>query len=135
MADVDDELSRLWRVKQIRRRPSKHLGDAAQAMFAGEVTRRYEKLSPAVRAWHRCVPPVLGGRTHVVGLRAGVLTVLVDSSPHLASLRQLLLAGLEEQLCAALGPSLKKVSLKYGTMPAPTAAEEAPAPPRRPRGR
>ena len=48
-------------------------------------------------------------------ISSGQLTVLVDSSPHLYELKQLLLAGLQKQLlvaCKAAG--LRKIHLKLG---------------------
>ncbi len=45
----------------------------------------------------------------------GVLTVLVDSSPHLYQLKQLLLAGLNQQLLLACkSAGLRKIVLKPG---------------------
>ena len=47
--------------------------------------------------------------------RTGTLTVVVDSASHLYELKQLLLAGLQQQLMIACGASgLRKVALRRG---------------------
>ena len=49
------------------------------------------------------------------GYSRGSLTVLVDSSSHLYELKQLLLAGLQQQLLIACkGAGLRKITLKPG---------------------
>jgi hypothetical protein len=49
------------------------------------------------------------------GYSRGTLTVIVDSSTHLYELKQLLLAGLEEQLkLACKSAGLRKINLKHG---------------------
>ena len=61
------------------------------------------------------VPETLSSHCSLDSLHRNTLTVLVDSSSHLYELKQLLLAGLEQQLLIACkSTSLRKITLKPG---------------------
>jgi hypothetical protein len=83
--------------------------------FRHSVSRRQTKLTKIAEAWIRLVPETLSDHCALEGFNRGTLTVLVDTSSHLYELKQVLLAGLEEQLLLACrGAGVRKISLKPG---------------------
>ena len=114
---ADAELRRLARVKQSAPRPVEALGPELVAFFKQSVQKRQTKLAQIAESWGRLVPELLNEHCALEGFnaRTGTLTVVVDSASHLYEVKQLLLAGLEQQLrlaCSAGG--LRKVSLRRG---------------------
>jgi hypothetical protein len=112
---LDATFRRLARVKQPPPRPADALGPEMVAFFKDSVQKRQTKFAKVADAWGRLVPPSLNEHCALESLSRGTLTVLVDTSSHLYDIKQLLLAGLQQQLtlsCASAG--LKKVSLKPG---------------------
>jgi hypothetical protein len=112
---ADATLRRLSRVKQAPPKPVDPLGPAMVSFFKESVQRRQTKLTRIGECWSRLVPEHLNEHCALEGLSRGTLTVLVDTSSHLYELKQLLLAGLQQQLtlaCASAG--LRKVTLKPG---------------------
>jgi len=111
----DAELSRLNRVKTMPPAPTPLLGPAMIDFFKQSVKKRQEKLVQLAACWERLVPSTLLDHCALESLHKGTLTVMVDSSSHLYELKQLLLAGLQQQLTIACKfAGLKKVSLKPG---------------------
>lgn len=111
----DLELRRLARVKQTAPQTIPPLGPELIGFFKNSVQKRHTKLSKIAACWERLVPPTLAEHCSLESFQRGSLAVLVDSSPHLYDLKQLLLAGLQKQLliaCKAEG--LKKITLKPG---------------------
>ena len=111
------ELRRVALVKQqaSARRPVDALGPQLIDFFKHSVQKRQVKLAKVAGAWEKLVPQMLAEHTALESLSRGTLTVLVDSASHLYELKQLLLAGLQQQLflaCAAAG--LKKIVLRAG---------------------
>lgn len=91
------------------------LGGDMVAFFKRDVQRRVPKLEALSSCWQKLIPSTIVTHTCLDGFHRGTLTVLVDSSPKLFELRQVLLAGLEKQLvvaCKAQG--LRKIALKQG---------------------
>jgi len=110
----DAELRRLARVKQTQREEIAPISDTVVGFFKS-VEKRHKKLGKISNMWTRLVPQMLQEHCCLEGLSKGTLTVLVDSSPHLYDLKQLLLAGLEKQiLLACPGAGLRRIALKPG---------------------
>jgi hypothetical protein len=112
---ADATFRRLARVKQSGPKPIDPIGPAMVAFFKGSVQARQGKLARIADCWGRLVPETINDHCALDGFSRGTLTVTVDTSSHLYELKQLLLAGLQDQLklaCAAAG--LKKVTLKQG---------------------
>ena len=112
---LDATLRRLAKVKHVDRRNLDPLGAEMVAFFKESVQRRQTKLGKIGDCWSRLVPPSLNEHCALESLSRGTLTVLVDTSSHLYDLKQLLLAGLQQQIllaCASTG--LKKIVLKPG---------------------
>jgi hypothetical protein len=85
------------------------------SFFKQCVGKRQTKLGKIAEVWAVLVPETLSARCSLESLHRGTLTVLVDSSSHLYELKQLLLAGLQQQLllaCKAAG--LRKIVLRHG---------------------
>jgi hypothetical protein len=110
-----DELSRLARVKKSAAPPPEWIGPELVGFFKNSVQRRHTKLGKIGECWAQLVPELLNDHCALEGFSRGTLTVIVDSSAHLYELKQLLLAGLQQQLLAACASSgLKKITLKRG---------------------
>jgi len=85
------------------------------AFFKQSVEKRHTKFSKVAQSWAALVPEAFNDHCALEGYTRGTLTVLVDSSPHLYELRQLLLAGLQQQiLLACKSAGLRKIVLKPG---------------------
>jgi hypothetical protein len=115
MATRPDELARLARVKKSETPPNKWIGPELVGFFKNSVQRRHTKLGQIGESWARLVPELLNAHCSLESFSRGTLVVIVDSSSHLYELKQLLLAGLQQQLlvaCAAAG--LRKITLKPG---------------------
>jgi hypothetical protein len=109
------DLQRLHRVKQLEHAAGDSLGPELLGFFKNSVQKRQSKLSSIAEVWTRIVPEQLLEHCALEGFHAGTLKVIVDSSSHLYDLKQLLLAGLQQQLVLACKSSgLRKVTLKFG---------------------
>ncbi len=109
------ELKRLHRVKQHAPPPLAQLGPEMISFFKQSVQKRQTKLATIAEVWARLVPEMFVEHCALESFSRGSLTVIVDSASHLYELKQLLLAGLEQQLmlaCRATG--LRKITLKPG---------------------
>jgi hypothetical protein len=108
-------LSRLQRAKQSARVAAPMLGVEMISFFKHAVQQRQGKLARIAEVWVELVPESLSDHCTLHGLNRGTLTVRVDSASHLFELKQLLLAGLQDQMflaCRASG--LRKISLRPG---------------------
>jgi hypothetical protein len=91
------------------------LGEEMVAFFKQTVQRRQTKLAQIAEAWGRLVPETMSDHCVLHGLSRGTLTVLVDNSVYLYELKQLLLAGLQDQLfMACKSAGVKKITLRPG---------------------
>ena len=109
------ELRRLSRVKQTTRLPEPNLGPEMVKFFKQSIEKRQTKFNKIGECWATLVPEIFCDHTSLESFSKGTLTVLVDSAPHLYELKQLLLAGLEQQLLIACkSAGLRKISLKRG---------------------
>jgi hypothetical protein len=109
------ELTRLARVKQRALPMAAALGPEMIAFFKQSVQKRQTKLTKIAACWEQLVPPMLNDHCSLEGLSRGTLTVLVDSSSHLYELKQLLMAGLQQQILLSCKSSgLRKIQLKRG---------------------
>ena len=106
---------RLARVKQSAPKPTAALGPELWSFFKQSVEKRQTKFAKVANAWAHLIPSTLADHCALDSFSRGTLTVLVDSSSHLYELKQLLLAGLQQQLllaCANAG--LRKITLRPG---------------------
>ena len=111
----ESQLKRLHRVKQRDISAITELGPEMLGFFKHSIQKRQTKLSAIADCWSRVIPEHLLEHCALEGFHAGVLKVIVDSSPHLYELKQLLLAGLERQMTIACkSAGLRKISLKIG---------------------
>jgi hypothetical protein len=109
------ELQRLHRVKQQPAISATTLGQDMLSFFKHSVQKRHRKLSAIAECWMRLVPEPLLEHCALESFHAGTLKVIVDSSAHLYELKQLLLAGLQQQLLLACkSAGLRRISLKPG---------------------
>jgi hypothetical protein len=111
----DAELTRLHRVKQSAPRATPKLGEELITFFKQSVEKRQTKLGKIAGVWGQLVPEAMTDHCALESFHRGTLTVIVDSSSHLYELKQLLLAGLQQQLLLACKSSgLSKINLKHG---------------------
>jgi len=110
-----DDLRRLQRCKTAAALSSVPLGQQMVDFFKQSVARRQTKLVRIAECWASLVPQFLSDHCALESLHRGALVVLVDSSSHLYELKQLLLAGLDQQLLLACkSAGLRKITLKAG---------------------
>ncbi len=108
-------LARAHRAKSRDPTVGRPLGPEMIGFFKQSVAKRQVKLVQIAEAWQQLVPQMLNEHCALESLNRGTLAVLVDSSSHLYELKQLLLAGLQDQLmlaCRAAG--LRKINLRPG---------------------
>ena len=112
---ADAELRRLDRVKRVDRAAGAALGPEMVQFFRQSVEKRHTKLGQIAHCWGVIIPEMFSEHCALESYVRGTLTVTVDSSPHLYELKQLLLAGLQQQLLLACkSAGLRKINLKHG---------------------
>ena len=115
------DLKRLATVKQTKRNDTTPLGPDLLSFFKNNVAKRQTKFGQIADCWSHLIPEFLDKHCALESFHRGHLTVIVDSSPHLYELRQLLLSGLEQQLLLACqSAGLRKITLKPGRWYDPT---------------
>lgn len=115
--ESEAELRRLFRWKSPRPYTPHVLGEDAIELFNTQIKKRHAKFGKLSEVWDTLVPALFQEHTMLATFVRGTLTVHVDSSPHLYELKQLMLAGLEDQLLlACAGTGLKKIALKRGKL-------------------
>lgn len=113
--ELDGQLRRLHGFKKSTESVGGALGPELVSFFKQSVTKRQGKFARISESWTALVPALLADHCAFEGFSRGTLTVLVDSSSHLYDLKQLLLAGLQQQLLLACGAAgLRKIVLKPG---------------------
>jgi hypothetical protein len=109
------EFKRLNRVKRRARRDTPLIAEPLVAFFKHSVQKRQAKFGQIGECWARLIPETFQEHTSLESFARGTLSVLVDSSSHLYELKQLLLAGLQDQLLLACkSAGLRKITLKPG---------------------
>ncbi|HEX4055975.1 MAG TPA: DciA family protein [Tepidisphaeraceae bacterium] len=110
-----DELRRLHHFKSQSKPIGVPLGQEMIDFFKQSVAKRQTKLEKLAECWGHLVPQFLSEHCALESLTRGTLTVMVDSSSHLYELKQLLLAGIEQQLLIACkSAGLRKITLRPG---------------------
>lgn len=110
-----DELRRLHRFKSQSKPIGVPLGQEMIDFFKRSVAKRQTKLEKLAESWGQLVPQFLSEHCALESLTRGTLTVMVDSSSHLYELKQVLLAGIEQQLLLACkSAGLRKIVLRPG---------------------
>lgn len=111
----DADLKRLNRVKRVDAPRATALGPEMVSFFQQSVQKRQTKLAKIGECFGRLVPETLCDHCSLESFNRGSLTVLVDSASHLYELKQLLLAGIQQQLIMACkSAGLRKIVLKPG---------------------
>lgn len=113
--NAEADFHRLGRVKKTTRVLEPSLGIELVQFFKRSVQKRQTKFAKIGECWGKIVPETFCEHTSLESFSQGTLTVLVDSASHLYELKQLLLAGLQQQIlitCRSTG--LRKIVLKRG---------------------
>ena len=109
------DLQRLHRVKQSAPRVTPQLGPELISFFKHSVEKRQTKLAKIADCWGKLIPSTLLEHCALESLHTGTLKVIVDSSAHLYEMKQLLLAGLQDQiLIACKSTGLRRITLRLG---------------------
>jgi hypothetical protein len=109
------QLRRLHHFKRTAPPADAPLGQEMISFFKQSLQKRHSRLGVIAETWAALVPATLQDHCGLQSYARGNLTVVVDSAAHLYELKQLLLAGLEQQLLlAAKAASLRKIILKRG---------------------
>jgi hypothetical protein len=112
MSDALPKLERL-RARRARPQPKWSIGGLIDAVEK-EGRRRQRNLGELADLWERLVPPELARQTRLQGFRAGVLTVVVETSTARFELDRALRGGLEAALRQAFSASLVRVKVAIG---------------------
>jgi hypothetical protein len=108
-------VQRVYHHKQQPAPQTPMLGASMITFFKQSVQRRETKLAKIAEAWATLVPELMIAHCSLESLSRGNLFVIVDSASHLYELKQLLLAGLQQQLLLACkGAGLTKITLRAG---------------------
>ena len=109
------QLQRLAHVKHKPTPQTAEMGAELITFFKQSVEKRQGKFAKIADVWGRLIPPAMLDHCALDSFSRGTLVVLVDSSPHLYEMKQLLLSGLQQQLLLACKQAgLKKINLKPG---------------------
>lgn len=109
------ELKRLQHFKQTAPPPDGRIGTEMIRFFKQTIQKRQTRLGAIAESWSALVPPMFNDHCSLESLNRGTLTVLVDNASHLYELKQLLLAGLQQQLLVACrSAGLRKITLRPG---------------------
>lgn len=115
VSEPDLELARLMKFKTHNPKVGDAIGPELINFFKQNVEKRQGKFARIADVWNTLVPETLLNHCALESFNRGSLTVLVDSSSHLYEMKQLLLAGLQQQLLIACkSAGLKKITLKIG---------------------
>jgi hypothetical protein len=97
------------------RAPADRIGPELVSFFKHSVVKRQTHFGKISECWSTLIPETMNDHCALESFHRGTLTVLVDTSSHLYELKQLLLAGLQDQLLFACKSSkLRKIVLKPG---------------------
>jgi hypothetical protein len=125
--DPNTSLTRLHGFKSRDTTVGNPLGPQLIGFFKQSVAKRQTRLVKIAECWAALVPEILNDHCSLESLNRGTLTVIVDSSSHLYEIKQLLLAGLQDQLLLACkSAGLRKISLKPGRWYDPASESRAP---------
>jgi len=109
------ELDRLHRAKHNPAPVMLSLGPEMLSFFKNSVQKRQTKFAKIGECWTHLIPETMLEHCALESFSGGTLKVIVDSSSHLYELKQLLLAGLQQQiLIACKSAGLRKITLKAG---------------------
>jgi predicted nucleic acid-binding Zn ribbon protein len=109
----DAQLRTVWQQRQFRQR-AVPLRESLAFLMKYTLGKRVRQLGRLTEVWEEVIPPGILEHTALEGMRGGVLTVLVDSSPHRFQLRQLLDGGLLAEIRTRFRGPLNKVRLVPG---------------------
>src|SRR5262245_7983626 len=101
MDSATADLQRLARHKRREPIPTEQLGPQLIGFFKNSVEKRHTRLGAIAEKWALLIPQTLQEHCALESFQSGTLKVIVDSSAHLYELKQLLLAGMNDQLLLA----------------------------------
>ena len=109
----DAQLRTIWLQRQSPP-PAAHLSAPLSILMKRKLAKRVRQLSKLAVVWDQIIPQSIRDHTALDGFQNGVLTVIVDSTPHRFQLQTLLNGGLTDQLQSVLPLALNKVRLVPG---------------------
>ena len=111
----DAQLRTVWQQRQFSDR-AVPLAHPLAILMKHTLGKKVRQIGRLAEAWDEVIPQPLADHTALESLRAGTLTVIVDSAPHRFQLRQLLDGGLLAELRSRFSGALNKVRLVPGNL-------------------
>ena len=109
----DAQLRTIWLQRQAHDRAAL-LGQPLTSLMKHTLAKRVKQLGKLARVWDELIPDSIREHTALESFNRGVLSVIVDSSPHRFQLQTLLMGGLMHELQARFDGALNKVRLVPG---------------------
>lgn len=109
----DAQLQTAWQQRQFADRVTP-LSAPLTTLMKHTLAKRVKQLSRLAEIWDEVVPENIRDHTALESLNKGVVTVLVDSSPHRFLLRTLLNGGLMKEIQARFSGAIQKINLVPG---------------------
>jgi hypothetical protein len=107
------QLRTVWQQRQFRD-GAVHVGQPLAVLMKHTLAKRVRQLASLAEIWDELVPESIREHTALESFRGGILTVIVDSTPHRFHLRTLLAGGLLKELQARFSGALSRVRLVPG---------------------
>lgn len=109
----DAQLRTIWQQRQEPRGASP-VGESLAVLMKHTLGKRVKQVSALAAIWDEVVPEEIREHTALEGFAQGVLTVVVDSSPHRYQLQMLLSGGMLAEIRRRYHGPLNKVRLVPG---------------------
>jgi hypothetical protein len=109
----DAQLRTVWQQRQFRDGAT-HLSFPLTLLMEKTLKKRVRQLSSLAEVWDEVIPESIRDHTALESFRSGVLTVIVDSTPHRFQLKILLAAGLLKEIRDRTSAPLDTVRLNPG---------------------
>lgn len=93
------------------------IGEVVGGFFGSRYETPHRQLGRIAEQWQRLLPADLVDRTALVGLRRGVLSVIVADSATLYRVDRLLRQSALAELRTAAGAAIRRVKLEQGKLP------------------
>ena len=109
----DAQLRTIWRQRQEPLNASP-VGESLAVLMKHTLGKRVRQLGALGQVWDEVVPQEIREHTALESFSRGVLTVVVDSSPHRYQLQMLLTGGLTQEIRRRFSGALNAIRLIPG---------------------
>ena len=109
----DAQLQTIWQQRQFQNRFA-HLSEPVGLLMKHNLGKKVHQLADLAKIWDEIIPLELAKHTAVDKFSRGVLTVIVDSSPHRFQLQTLINGGLKKMVQEKFGGAINRIKLVPG---------------------